>query len=110
MLTKGKLTSGKRSIPSLVIDTTPSTMKLMMIIVAKTGRRMETFEIHMERSESANGNRVHPGACSDLTARVGEDDVAGRQAGGDLNQRAVAQTLDDRQWRDGVTGHFHHHA
>ena len=36
--------------PSLVIDTTPSTMKLMMTIVAKTGRRMEMSEIHMMRS------------------------------------------------------------
>ena len=37
MLTNGKLTSGNRSMPSRVIDTMPSTMKLTMTIVAKTG-------------------------------------------------------------------------
>ncbi len=46
-LTKGKLTSGKRSMPSLVIETMPSTMKLMMTIVAKTGRLMEVSDIHI---------------------------------------------------------------
>jgi hypothetical protein len=33
--------------PSRVIDTMPSTMKLMMTIVAKTGRLMEVLEIHI---------------------------------------------------------------
>ena len=46
-LTNGKLTSGNRSMPSRVIDTTPSTMKLMMTIVAKTGRLIEVSDIHI---------------------------------------------------------------
>ena len=33
--------------PSRVIDTIPSTTKLRMNIVAKTGRLMEVSEIHM---------------------------------------------------------------
>ncbi len=33
--------------PSRVIDTTPSTMKLMMTIVAKTGRLIAVSDIHM---------------------------------------------------------------
>ena len=33
--------------PSRVIDTMPSTMKLMMTIVAKTGRLIEVSEIHI---------------------------------------------------------------
>ena len=47
MLMNGKLTSGKRSMPSRPIDTTPSTMKLRMTIEAKTGRLIEVSEIHM---------------------------------------------------------------
>ena len=46
-LTNGKLTSGKRSMPRRVIETAPSTMKLTMTIVAKTGRLMDVSEIHM---------------------------------------------------------------
>ena len=45
--TNGKLTSGKRSMPSRPSDTMPSTMKLTMTIVAKTGRLIEVSEIHM---------------------------------------------------------------
>ena len=50
MLTKGKLTSGKRSMPRRPSDTMPSTMKLTMTIVAKTGRLIEVSEIHMTSS------------------------------------------------------------
>ena len=50
MLMNGKLTSGKRSMPSRPIDTTPSTMKLRMTIEAKTGRLIEVSEIHMGSS------------------------------------------------------------
>ncbi len=46
-LTKGKLTSGKRSMPSRPRETAPSTMKLTMTIVAKTGRLIDVSEIHM---------------------------------------------------------------
>ena len=34
--------------PRRVIETIPSTMKLRITIVAKTGRRMERLEIHMD--------------------------------------------------------------
>jgi hypothetical protein len=44
---KGKLMLGNRSTPRRLIDTIPSTMKLRMTIVAKTGRLMEVFEIHI---------------------------------------------------------------
>src|SRR4051794_37914867 len=47
MFTKGKFTSGNKSMPRRVSETTPSTMKLTMTIVAKTGRLMEVSEIHM---------------------------------------------------------------
>ena len=53
MFTNGKLTSGKRSMPSLVIDTMPSTMKLTMTIVAKTGRLIEVSEIHIGPSSTS---------------------------------------------------------
>jgi hypothetical protein len=43
----GKLMLGNKSTPSRPIDTRPSTMKLTMNIVAKTGRLIEVFEIHM---------------------------------------------------------------
>ncbi len=50
MFTNGKLTSGNRSMPSRDIDTMPSTMKLMMNIVAKTGRLIEMSEIHISNA------------------------------------------------------------
>ena len=46
--TKGKLTSGKRSMPRRPSETMPSTMKLTMTIVAKTGRLIEVSEIHID--------------------------------------------------------------
>ncbi len=46
-LMNGKLTSGKRSMPRRPIETSPSTTKLMMVMVAKTGRLMDVSEIHM---------------------------------------------------------------
>ncbi len=49
-LMKGKLTSGKRSMPRRPIETRPSTTKLMMIMVAKTGRLIDVSEIHMAMS------------------------------------------------------------
>ena len=36
--------------PRRVMDTMPSTMKLTMTIVAKTGRLMEVSEIHIKES------------------------------------------------------------
>ena len=39
--------------PSRVIDTMPSTMKLMMTIVAKTGRLIEVSDIHINEPRSA---------------------------------------------------------
>jgi hypothetical protein len=39
--------------PRRVIDTIPSTMKLMMTIVAKTGRLIEVSEIHIYRISTA---------------------------------------------------------
>ncbi len=50
--------------PSLVIDTTPSTMKLMMTIVAKTGRRMERSEIHISAYFERTGFTLVPAAMS----------------------------------------------
>src|SRR5688572_25757914 len=47
-LTKGKLTSGKRSMPRRPSDTIPRTMKLTITIVAKTGRLIDVSDIHME--------------------------------------------------------------
>ena len=46
-LTNGKLTSGKRSMPRRPSETSPSTTKLRIAIVAKTGRLMDVSEIHM---------------------------------------------------------------
>ncbi len=64
MFTNGKLTSGNRSIPSRFIDTMPSTMKLTMNIVAKTGRLMERSEIHI--------TKIQRDAARTFTVRVGE--------------------------------------
>ena len=64
--------------PSLVIDTTPSTMKLMMTIVAKTGRRMEMSEIHISAYFERTGFTLVPDG--DVLARIGKDDVARLQA------------------------------
>ena len=69
--TKGKLTSGKRSMPSRPSDTMPSTMKLTMTIVAKTGRLIEVSEIHMADVLGASQRTVMPsdfGAGGDCRA------------------------------------------
>src|SRR5689334_11415133 len=47
MFTKGKFTSGNKSMPRRVSDTMPSTMKLTITIVANTGLLMDVSEIHM---------------------------------------------------------------
>ena len=73
--------------PSLVSDTTPSTMKLMMTIVAKTGRRIEMSEIHISVSTARDtGLTFVPDG--DVLPRVRHDHVARVQPFGDLHQRA----------------------
>src|SRR5687767_8375773 len=100
MLTNGKLTSGKRSMPSRIIDTTPSTMKLMMNIVAKTGRRMERSEIHITRL--LHEDRVHFAAGPHVLAGIGHDRVSRLEAGGNLDHAAVGQPFSDGHFLDGV--------
>ena len=77
--------------PSRVIDTMPSTMKLTMTIVAKTGRLMEVSEIHMMPLTGAVATDALARADCDGIARtfvpaaiglprVGDDRVAGGEA------------------------------
>src|SRR5688500_1051591 len=99
MFTKGKLTSGNRSMPSLVNDTTPSTMKLMMTIVAKTGRRMEISEIHMS---SIHENRIYLRPDRHILPGVGNDHIARLQTVGDLYELAGAQSFADGHLAHGI--------
>src|ERR1043165_7873003 len=98
MLTNGKLTSGNRSMPRRVIETRPSTTKLRMNIVAKTGRRIEMSEIHM--ALLLHEHRADLRAGRDVTPRIGDDDVAGMQAAGNLHLGGVRQALGDRHFAD----------
>src|SRR5258705_7450150 len=99
MLTNGKLTSGNRSMPSLVIDTMPSTRKLTMNIVANTGRRIDVSEIHISLPRK---NRINLRARRDIAPCVGDDNVAGLQAIGNLHVRGVGEPFGHRHVTDDV--------
>src|SRR5688572_25814073 len=98
--------------PSRPSETMPSTMKLTMTIVAKTGRLMDVSEIHIAFVLAtgywllATGYRLladsadlRPGG--QLASRVGEHGVAGGEARDDLHARAVRETFGDLDNRHG---------
>src|SRR5262245_59090532 len=111
----GKFTLGNKSTPSRLMDTMPSTMKLMMTIVAKTGRLMEVIEIHMMTPATTGRNLLlrdgtidadgpHRRAGLDRLAPVGDDEIASREPGENLHARVVAQALGDPHGRRDVVG------
>src|SRR4030095_15467157 len=94
MFTKGKLTSGNRSMPRRPRDTMLSTMKLTMTIVAKTGRLIDVSEIHMTAlvdQLSAFGNAADLRSGGELASRIGEHGVTRGEAFDDLHASAGAE-------------------
>src|SRR5262245_8624838 len=112
MLTNGKLTSGKRSMPRRDIDTTPSTMKLMMTIVAKTGRLIDVSEIHMAFGSrlAALDDWLHACVGRQLAAGVRNHVIALAEARDDLHLLPVGQAFDDRLRHDLLTLDLEHDA
>ena len=76
--------------PSRPSDTMPSTMKLTMTIVAKTGRLIDVSEIHMT-IEPQIPRTFAPSAS--WPPRVREHDVAGGEAFDDLDTGAIGEAL-----------------
>src|SRR5215204_6139681 len=133
MFTKGKFTSGNKSMPRRVSDTTPSTMKLTMTIVAKTGRLIDVSEIHIRsyqlrvtssqfqwRAASCScssscqlagiHNAADLGSRGELPASIGEHDVAGGKTLDDLDARAIGQSFCHFHERHRSALNFLHHA
>src|SRR6187401_3635473 len=113
MLTNGKSTAGNRSIPSRVIDTIPSTTKLRMNIVAKTGRLMEVSEIHMTirsldwlldvaKQSSVTLHDAHAAAVHDLASGVGHNRVATLHTRRQHDALAVGQAFGNGHHRHDV--------
>ena len=109
--------------PSRVIDTTPSTMKLMMTIVAKTGRLIEVSEIHMKRISAFSDHddrdatawrycriaftRASAGSCRRASAMTWSP---ARRPGHDLDPPAVVEPFDHGHGRDLVAVDLEHDA
>src|SRR4029453_2970167 len=109
MFTKGKLTSGNRSMPRRPRETMPSTMKLTMTIVAKTGRLIDVSEIHMTAlvcQLSAFGNATDLRTGGELASSVGEHRVARGEAFDNLHARAVGESLHDLDDGHRIALHF----
>src|SRR4029453_431154 len=89
----------------------PSTMKLTMTIVAKTGRLIDVSEIHMTAlvyQLSAFGNAADLRSGGELASRIGEHGVTRGEAFDDLHASAVGESFDDLDDRPRVPLHFLH--
>src|SRR6187401_2446725 len=97
--------------PSRPRETMPSTMKLTMTIVAKTGRLIDVSEIHMTAlvyQLSAFGNAADLRTGGELASRIGEHRVARGEAFDNLHTGAVGEPFDHLDHRHRIALHLLH--